>query len=60
MAGVGEPDAEVDDPLPEVLRFASTVDRIALAHLDRNPDWEVHAEIAGRGTALLVRPLLPR
>ena len=24
----------------------ATTDRIALAHLDRNPDWELHAEIA--------------
>jgi 5-phospho-D-xylono-1,4-lactonase len=27
-------------------------DRIALAHLDRNPDPELHAEIAGRGVTL--------
>ena len=27
-------------------------DRIALAHLDRNPDWELHAEIAARGVTL--------
>jgi 5-phospho-D-xylono-1,4-lactonase len=28
-------------------------DRIVLAHLDRNPDLELHAEIAGRGVALV-------
>jgi predicted metal-dependent phosphotriesterase family hydrolase len=27
-------------------------DRIALAHLDRNPDWELHAEVAARGITL--------
>jgi 5-phospho-D-xylono-1,4-lactonase len=27
-------------------------DRIALAHMDRNPDWELHAEIAARGVTL--------
>jgi len=30
----------------------ATVDRIALAHLDRNPDWELHAEVAARGVTL--------
>lgn len=30
----------------------ATTDRIALAHLDRNPDWELHAEIASRGVTL--------
>ena len=30
----------------------ASVDRIALAHLDRNPDWELHAEIAARGVTL--------
>jgi phosphotriesterase-related protein len=30
----------------------ATADRIALAHLDRNPDWELHAEIAARGVTL--------
>lgn len=30
----------------------ATTDRIALAHLDRNPDWELHAEIAARGVTL--------
>lgn len=29
------------------------VDRIALAHLDRNPDPELHAEIAARGVTLV-------
>lgn len=27
-------------------------DRIALAHMDRNPDWELHADIAARGVTL--------
>jgi phosphotriesterase-related protein len=27
-------------------------DRLALAHLDRNPDWGLHAEIAARGVTL--------
>jgi 5-phospho-D-xylono-1,4-lactonase len=31
----------------------STVDRIVLAHLDRNPDLEIHAEIAARGVTLV-------
>lgn len=30
----------------------ATPDRIALAHMDRNPDAELHAEIAARGVAL--------
>jgi 5-phospho-D-xylono-1,4-lactonase len=30
----------------------AATDRIALAHLDRNPDWELHAEIAARGVTL--------
>ena len=29
-----------------------TTDRIALAHMDRNPDVELHAEIASRGVTL--------
>ena len=33
-------------------RAGATTDRIALAHLDRNPDWELHAEIAARGVTL--------
>ena len=33
-------------------RRASTTDRIALAHMDRNPDRELHAEIAARGVTL--------
>jgi phosphotriesterase-related protein len=31
----------------------ATVDRITLAHLDRNPDAELHAEIADRGVHLV-------
>lgn len=31
----------------------ATVDRIVLAHLDRNPDLELHAEIAARGVSLV-------
>ncbi len=30
----------------------ATADRIALAHLDRNPDAELHAEVAARGITL--------
>jgi predicted metal-dependent phosphotriesterase family hydrolase len=30
----------------------ATTGRIALAHLDRNPDWELHAEVAARGVTL--------
>lgn len=30
----------------------ATTDRIALAHLDRNPDPELHAEVAARGVTL--------
>ena len=33
----------------------AAVDRIALAHLDRNPDWELHAEVAARGRHARVR-----
>jgi 5-phospho-D-xylono-1,4-lactonase len=31
----------------------ATADRIVLAHLDRNPDLELHAEIAARGVSLV-------
>jgi phosphotriesterase-related protein len=30
----------------------ASIDRIALAHLDRNPDWELHAEVAARGVTI--------
>ncbi len=33
-------------------RSGATTNRIALAHLDRNPDWELHAEVAARGVTL--------
>ncbi len=33
-------------------RSGARADRIALAHMDRNPDWELHAEIAARGIML--------
>jgi 5-phospho-D-xylono-1,4-lactonase len=33
-------------------RSGARADRIALAHMDRNPDWELHAEIAARGITL--------
>ena len=37
----------------DVLEAAgAATDRIALAHLDRNPDWELHAEVAARGVTL--------
>lgn len=35
-----------------LLAAGATADRIALAHLDRNPDPEVHVEIAARGITL--------
>ena len=38
----------------DVLEAAgATADRIVLAHMDRNPDLELHAEIAARGVALV-------
>lgn len=38
----------------DVLEAAgATTDRILLAHMDRNPDLELHAEIAARGVTLL-------
>jgi phosphotriesterase-related protein len=38
----------------DVLEAAgASADRIALAHLDRNPDLELHAEIAARGVSLV-------
>jgi phosphotriesterase-related protein len=37
----------------DVLEAAGArADRIALAHMDRNPDWELHVEIAARGVTL--------
>lgn len=37
----------------DLLESAGTqASRIALAHLDRNPDWELHAEVAARGVTL--------
>lgn len=35
-----------------LLAAGAAADRIALAHLDRNPDAELHAEIAARGVTL--------
>jgi len=35
-----------------LLREGVKVDRIILGHLDRNPDFELHAEIASRGVTL--------
>jgi phosphotriesterase-related protein len=32
--------------------FGVAPPRVALAHMDRNPDWELHAEIADRGVTL--------
>jgi phosphotriesterase-related protein len=34
-------------------RAGALTDRIVLAHLDRNPDLELHAEIAARGASLV-------
>src|SRR6267143_1034564 len=33
-------------------REGVSTERIILAHLDRNPDFELHAEVAGRGVVL--------
>jgi len=46
---IGTAGHEIVDLLESV---GATTDRIALAHLDRNPDWELHAEIAARGVTL--------
>ena len=45
----GRPAHEIVDLLESA---GATTDRIALAHLDRNPDWELHAEVAARGVTL--------
>lgn len=36
-----------------LLDAGAAADRIALAHLDRNPDLELHAEVAARGVSLV-------
>lgn len=36
-----------------LLAAGATADRIVLAHLDRNPDLELHEEIAARGVSLV-------
>jgi phosphotriesterase-related protein len=46
---IGTAAHEIVDLLESAGAHAS---RIALAHLDRNPDWELHAEIAARGVTL--------
>ncbi len=40
------------DVVDLLLAAGAAPDRIALAHLDRNPDAELHAEIAARGVTL--------
>lgn len=40
------------DIVDQLLAAGASVDRIALAHLDRNPDPELHAEVAARGVTL--------
>ena len=40
------------DVVDLLLGAGMAVDRIALAHLDRNPDAELHAEIAARGVTV--------
>lgn len=48
---------EIGTAATEILDLAEagglTAGRVALAHLDRNPDPELHAELAGRGAYLL-------
>jgi 5-phospho-D-xylono-1,4-lactonase len=46
---IGTAGHEIVDVL---LAAGARPDRIALAHLDRNPDAEIHAEIASRGVTL--------
>ena len=46
---IGTAAHEIVDLLESAGAHAS---RMALAHLDRNPDWELHAEIAARGVTL--------
>jgi 5-phospho-D-xylono-1,4-lactonase len=46
---VGTASHEIVDVLESA---GASVDRIALAHMDRNPDPEIHAEIAARGVTL--------
>lgn len=40
------------DVVDLLVESGASTDRIALAHLDRNPDPELHAEIAARGVTL--------
>ena len=49
-AEIGTCGHEIVDVL---LGAGATPDRIVLAHLDRNPDPELHAEIAARGMSLV-------
>ena len=48
-AEIGTAGHEIVDRLEA---YGVTTDRIALAHMDRNPDPELHAEIAARGVTL--------
>jgi predicted metal-dependent phosphotriesterase family hydrolase len=40
------------DIVDRLLAAGARPERIALAHMDRNPDWELHAEICARGVTL--------
>ncbi|MGN9910172.1 phosphotriesterase family protein [Phytohabitans sp. LJ34] len=58
LTGVGlAAHCEIGTLAAEILDLAEagglTADRVALAHMDRNPDPELHGELAGRGAYLL-------
>jgi phosphotriesterase-related protein len=58
ITGVGvAAHCEIGTQATEILDLAEagglTADRVALAHLDRNPDPDLHGELAGRGAYLL-------
>ncbi len=40
------------DIVDRLLAAGARPERIALAHMDRNPDWELHAELGSRGVTL--------
>jgi 5-phospho-D-xylono-1,4-lactonase len=48
--------AEVGTAAHEIVDLLETAglgpDRVILAHMDRNPDWELHAELCARGATL--------
>ncbi len=48
-AEIGTAGHEIVDRL---LASGARPDRIALAHMDRNPDWEIHADLCAHGVTL--------